>query len=186
MAKWHPSGRPTIYVVGPLPSHRRGAPVPASLSLPPRGPRDRVPIGDRHDVLVPERFFAEFNLDVGRVELELVAEPGRTRVVRVTIEETDAGSGVTGVTFDRVRLRALQEQATAYIAGFSSGTRDTQEAATAASRQRVSDERLERVAETARAGGVEAVQEAEHVGRRQAFRLLARAKAAGFDVGGDR
>lgn len=146
-----------------------------------------VDIGD--GVYVPDVFTARCRLDTGTiVEIEIAAEPGRARATEVRVSEVQ-GRGITGLTIDGTRLHQLMRRATqtmAFISTPPSGARHEafksdvgreRQAAGRAVRKRVSDARLSKVAEIIDNGGdVEDVMAAEHVGRRQAFRLIARAK----------
>ena len=149
---------------------------------------------------VPSSFTAHLIYSrVGAVELDVVVEDGReeglARVVAVRVRETP-GSGVTGMSIAQVSIQRVLDSALAAIAVLPrfamddadppavsriyEPTRTLEEATVvvrSATRKRVSDERLARIGAILNAGGgVEEVMAAEHVGDRQAFRLIARAK----------
>jgi hypothetical protein len=127
---------------------------------------------------------------MGEVQMDVVAEGGRARVVAIRVSESP-GLGLTGVSIEQVSIRRLLDSAVeamslvprpvineaGTIRAHEPGTTQEQAmvAVRAATRRRVSDERLARVLDAAEAGGVVQVMEQEHVGERQAFRLIKRA-----------
>ena len=125
--------------------------------------------------------------------MDVVAEGGRPRVVAVRMSESP-GLGLTGVSIEQVSIRRLLDSAveamslvprpvideagtmTAYEPGAT--PEQAMVAVRSTTRRRVSDNQLARVFDAAEAGGVEQVMEQEHVGQRQAFRLIKRAKVS--------
>lgn len=171
-------------------------PPPPALYLQPGDPdaMRKVTIGtgeDDRNVTVPAAFSAVFDLrPAGAVRLDLEADHGRIRVVAVQVTEVN-GDGVTGLTLDSVPLSQLLSRAAESAAFMAStvGFPDAREAAASASRRRrraVGDDRLAAVGEAYERGGIEAVSETEGVSERQAYRLLARARAAGLAPEGER
>jgi hypothetical protein len=140
---------------------------------------------------VPSEFTAHLQIrNLGAVEMDVVAEPGRVRAVAVRITEPAPGAGLSNLTLARIPVQRLLESATSGMAWIyapnarRSGSTDQRAAARTAIRRRMSDERLDRVAEVLKAGGgVHEVMAAEqaagsHIGERQAWRLIKRAREA--------
>jgi hypothetical protein len=130
----------------------------------------------------------------GEVYIDVAVEGGRARVAAVHMSESP-GVGITGVSIEQVSIRRVLDsavQAMSFYAAWLSGRAPGTDVAAylsgrapgagavvavrAATRKRVSDDRLARVLEAAESGGVDAVMEQESVGERQAFRLIKRAK----------
>jgi len=138
--------------------------------------RDAVVIDAQ--ISVPASFTAYLQVrNFGDVELDVVAQPGRTRVVAARVTESTPGQGVSNLTIARLPIQRLLEASTrgmAWIYGPNrAGSSAVGSAAHRATRRKVSDDRIERVAEVLDAGGGEAeVMAAEHVGDRQARRLM--------------
>lgn len=164
------------------------SPEPHTVTI--TSPLEYVDIdSDDGDVKVPGHFIAECRFADGLVaHLELVAERGRVRAVKVVLEAEDEGA-LHGLTLEKVKVRQMVEHATVIAARYrSSSVPDIdplRRAAAAATRRRVSDERLENIADIYNSAetvedAVESVEEAEHVGRRHAFRLIAAARKAGL------
>jgi hypothetical protein len=144
---------------------------------------------DDRDVRVPASFSAVYELrGVGVVTLAITAERGRTRVTHVEVNEIE-DQGITGLRAGKVPVADLLERAVATMSYLSStaGLPGTRQAARKATRRRVSDDRLERVADLYREGGAGAVMDEEAVGERQAYRLVRLAREAGLlGKGGER
>lgn len=146
------------------------------------GPTHRVVIGEAsgRPLSVPEVFTALFEVDpAGAVEIDVETEAGKSRVTAVRVVELER-RGVTGLTVGRLPIGDLLVAAVDRMARMGSGGAPTLAAARSASRQRVSGDRLAKVAAAYREGGIAAVIEVEPVSERQAFRLVARARAAGL------
>jgi hypothetical protein len=137
---------------------------------------------------VLERFAARFDFPTASVEIEVVTNDGRSRITTMHIEETDQ-RGVTGVVVGRVSASQLLGRAVhgaAWISSAPTGltleafqvdARRVNAAAGVAIRRKMSDDRLARITAILDGGGdVNNVMEAEHVGERQAFRLIKRAR----------
>lgn len=137
------------------------------------------------DIKVPREFTAVFDLEVGTVELDVAAEPGRARVTQLRVSE-HAGDGVTGLTVSKISVARLVERAVANMTFMP--TPSTMKVAGAATRRRrrVSDNRLQEVAEEHATGGIAGIMESENISERQAYRLLRRAREAGFAEEDDR
>jgi hypothetical protein len=146
------------------------------LSLPDLSRVRPVPLDEGR---VPNKFTAAYKTRKGhRVELDVVAEPGRTRVEQLRITAT-GDQGVLGVTIDDVSLQEFHRVATtmaAYLEGSGDGP-GVRRAARTATRRRITADRLTAVLEAFDEGGVAAVKTLDDCGERQAYRLVKRAKA---------
>jgi hypothetical protein len=152
-------------------------------------PREETTLGG--GVTVPKAFTAHLRYrSMGPVDLDIVVEGQRARVVALRANEA-SGLGITGMSIAQISIQRLLDSAVEAIATIrpvygDDGTMHPSDPSSeeaiavvrAATRRRISEERLAGVLEAAEAGGVEQVMAKENVGERQAFRLIKRAKQA--------